>query len=236
MFIRTRVPGSRPQTRVVAVGLVVMMTAVAGCGSGGTARASNQAKEVVVSGEDALPSSAGSDWVSYPHHIVLATAVDERAVPLEGEPKLLGEGPIGREVDFRVDQLLWSEAESGRPAPKSFTLRAAGWVLHEGKQTEMRVEGAPRLEVGETVIAPLSSLRGEWIPLSTHSMALLINERVVLAPGQDDPVVRRFVGLTVREVAQRIAETHPDPVARKYRELPPYERGQAVLKEKNSQD
>ncbi|MZD16859.1 MULTISPECIES: hypothetical protein [Streptomyces] len=59
----------------------------------------------------------------------MATAVSEKEVPPTQSEIDRGEGLIGRSVEMRVDQVLWSREGAEHPAPQTYTRQSTGWVF-----------------------------------------------------------------------------------------------------------
>lgn len=106
-----------------------------------------------------VPTDSLADWVGVADHVVVATVVDEvrGEDPPVDETAPNGEGLIQRTLSFEVDDVLWSAAGVGRPAPDSFTiLTDAGWIRYEdGSERETAREGSSRLEVGNEYVLGL---------------------------------------------------------------------------------
>lgn len=179
---------------------------------------------------DLLPSQTLSQWVSYAEQVVVARVASERRQEIVGETAEFGEGLVGREVTLEIERTIWSEPELRSQRSGAVTFTAAGWVLKDGKLSPLRYEG-PRLEVGERVVLPLTTTPTGISPLTVHSVALLDADRAVLAPGQTDAVVRQLAGRSIADIAQELRTARPDPVAQRFRHLPPFQRSQAVSRE-----
>ncbi|MEU4098028.1 hypothetical protein [Streptomyces sp. NPDC026673] len=103
------------------------------------------------------PNSTAADWVSYADHVVVATATSEKAVPPAQSEIDRGEGLVGRSVEMRVDQVLWSRAGTEHPAPRTYTRQSAGWVF-EGEPTNRHkyaLRDQPRIEPGHSYVIAL---------------------------------------------------------------------------------
>jgi hypothetical protein len=174
-----------------------------------------------------------AEWVSYPHHVVVVDIVAERELEPEGETAQFGEGPIARVIEARVVDVLWSERAPARPLPETLTWTAPGWALQDEGRTPLRFAGAPRVEVGQRFVVPLTTMRGDWSPLALESILEVDAQgKVVLQEDQNDPVAMRLAGRTPAELSAELRRTRPDPYAERRRDLEPYERAQYVQREK----
>ncbi|MFJ9109915.1 hypothetical protein [Streptomyces sp. NPDC102283] len=115
---------------------------------------------VIANGNDRLPNTTASDWITYADHVVAVTPVAESEIPPTPEEVERGEGMILRNVQLRVDDVVWSKAAPGRPAPTAFDWVAYGWSF-QGPDTSQRVkmagEDEPRLEAGHSYLMAI-----EW--------------------------------------------------------------------------
>jgi hypothetical protein len=117
------------------------------------------------------PDDTATDWVTYSDHVVVATVVAEREVPLEGAGSQTGT-TVGREVSLHLDEVVWSAEEPARGAPEGrFPLMVLGWTLDDGEKTPKVTDGSPRLEVGHTYILALfweSAVPDDPEPVPAH--------------------------------------------------------------------
>lgn len=101
------------------------------------------------------------DWVTYADHVLIVTVVNEiRHAPSRKEIERR-EGLIGRTVELRVDQVLWSAPDAPQPAPKSLKLSAAGWIFNNNNgagERKIAIGESSRLDKGHTYVKAL-----EWI-------------------------------------------------------------------------
>ncbi|MEV0666325.1 hypothetical protein ACIBI3_19405 [Actinomadura luteofluorescens] len=114
---------------------------------------------VMADGDDRLPSTSATDWVTYADHVVVASAASERRLPLGPTEAARGEGLIGRTVDMRVEKVLWSRKGAPEAAPKRWTYNAAGFALTGGDQkaaAPMALHGRPRMEAGHRYILAIA--------------------------------------------------------------------------------
>jgi hypothetical protein len=124
-----------------------------------------RASSSVLLGEGAgrLPATTAEEWVTHGDHAVVVRVVGERALPLSETDRQRGEGMILREVELRVEQVLWSASSHTSAAPSSFSWVGFGWQYKgEGaKLREMGVSGSSRLELGHSYVLVI-----DWIPSS----------------------------------------------------------------------
>lgn len=115
------------------------------------------------SGLDRYPSHTAEDWVTYADHVVVVTPVDEVETPPAASEIERGEGLIGRNVEMRVDKVLWSRDDAPKPAPTSYTRQSTGWVFDGDVKNRRKfvLEGRPRIELGHSYVIAL-----RWEP--TH--------------------------------------------------------------------
>lgn len=188
---------------------------------------------VILNPSQAFPTADLSDWVSYPAQLSVVTILEERELEPEADLAETGAGYLGRSVRVEVERILWRNPDEAA-LPATFDMRVFGWMVAEdGSRKPVKAANSPRIEVGERYAIPLTRFFEDIGPLSSHSLAQLDgSNRVLLAAGQRDPVVERFAGRDVADVQAAVSTARPDPVAKKYKTLPPYERVQAVLKER----
>jgi hypothetical protein len=126
--------------------------------------------------DNLLPSDSAADWATYGDHLVEATVTSETALPASDEEQQAGEGFIPREIDLRIDKVLWSR--TGAPAaPASFDTQIDGWQFHGDTRTPIRIDGEPDMAVGDQVVLPITYLSQDdvvenagWSPLSADSI------------------------------------------------------------------
>jgi hypothetical protein len=188
---------------------------------------------VVGQGSDRLPSQTLTDWVTYGDHVVIATVVAERELPVPAEVSQRGEGLIGRRITAHPTSRLWSRA--GAPVlPTSLDLLVWGWVLQDGQQILFTSEGAPRPEVGATYVMPVVRVAsGEWVLLAP-SAVIPTSQGVTHAPAAADvgpasPLARHYDGRPVDELSTALSGTAVDPAARPFMAQDPDQRWASVL-------
>ena len=190
----------------------------------------------MASESERFPSETISDWKSYADHLVVYQVADERQLEPDAETAARGEGAIGRKVTVKIEDVLWSA--SGAPnLPVSLEMSATGWALHDGEKIPMLVEGAPRAEVGDRILAPLFRLEDpgtmEWGPVAGAAQLRLVSGRAEQAPAGEHNAARRSLsGLTVAEIARAWRQAMPDPRAAAHSDLRPAERVKVVTRER----
>ncbi|MEV6158770.1 hypothetical protein AB0L53_51435 [Nonomuraea sp. NPDC052129] len=137
----------------VLVTATAAMSGSMGAAAGGSA--AQPYKMVMAEADDRLPSVTATDWVTYADHVVVVSAASEqRLQPTQTELER-GEGLIGRAVDLRVKEVVWSREGAPKPAPDGWTYNAAGFAFNDGNVTEavpMAVHDRPRIEAGHDYI------------------------------------------------------------------------------------
>ncbi|MBF8188531.1 hypothetical protein ITP53_22950 [Nonomuraea sp. K274] len=146
---------------VLGAGMVaaVVTAAVVTSGASGSAIAGGapaQPREVVVAhGDDRLPSTTAADWVTYADHVVVVTAVSEQRLPPAQIELERGEGLVGRTVDLKVKEVLWSRDGAPHPAPQSWVYNGAGFTFSDGDTSNfspVALDERPRIEAGHQYI------------------------------------------------------------------------------------
>lgn len=109
-------------------------------------------------GSDRFPSMTAADWVQYAHYVVVATAVKESEDPASPQEIELGEGLVGRQVTFRVDNILYSSKQSEvPPLGDTFSMPALGWTFTDGidNRSKFVTDNTSRLEQGHRYVIAL---------------------------------------------------------------------------------
>lgn len=164
MNVRRVAIGTTAAAVIVAAGVVggfTLTDAGADKGAGGGPPRSGPSAIMLSDGLDLLASQTAEDWVSYASVVGVVTVVDERANPIPAEDRERGEGVIGRKIDLRIDEALWTRA--GVEVPELVTLGSEGWAWSDGdpdKRTKFGGAGRPRLEVGEQYLVALAEFPG----------------------------------------------------------------------------
>jgi hypothetical protein len=109
-------------------------------------------------GDDRLPSTTATDWVTYADHVVVVSAVSERILPPTRTEIERGEGLLGRIVHLKVEDVLWSR--DGAPAaPKNWDYNAVGVTFTDGDLDARRpvaLRDQPRVERGHQYIMAIA--------------------------------------------------------------------------------
>nr|WP_152992337.1 hypothetical protein [Nonomuraea pusilla] len=146
----------------VAAGLgTAAAVAVAGLAAADAADGPPQRERVVAlaHGDDRLPSTTATDWVTYADHVVVVSATSEQPVPPTRTDVERGEGLMGRKVGLEVQNVLWSRPDAARPAPEAWEYNATGWTFTDGNldnPTVLAMEGRPRIEPGHRYILAIA--------------------------------------------------------------------------------
>lgn len=199
----------------VAAGIGGALLVAAGIGVasfGSTDHAAASPAVVIAQGDDRLPSTTASDWVTYADHVVVVTAGPEQAGrPTQTEVER-GEGLIGRKIALQVKDVLWSRPGAAQPAPKAWDYNATGWVFADGDQQARKpvaLHDRPRVETGHQYILAIAwegaqcvegeAQPGHWIGLGEGSELPYDGDRI--GQGEYEGKVR-----TLAE-AQAVAKT-----------------------------
>jgi hypothetical protein len=181
-----------------------------------------------------FPSETFTDWVSYADHVSIVSVVSEEALPAdEIEP---GDSYIPRAVTLHIEKTVWTR--EGAPAVEQrIRVITFGWALKDGDRRPVTAWGGPRLEVGMRYVAPLVWAPrdgADWTPLSLDATLPLDGDRVTTAGivGLPSPIAKEMSGRSPLELSAILARTPPDPIAQKYFDLPPDERWEAVVRER----
>lgn len=226
----------------LAIFAVALAAGVSGCGSSAPdlpASGGVQRSEVVGESSERFPNDSLRDWKSYADHVVVFRVVSEAEIPPSPENAARGEGLVGRKVTLANEKVLWS-AGNAPPLPPEVTVSAPGWVLHDGQQIPLVVNGAPRIAVGERYIAPLFRLEEdpqapEWGPLSLAAQMPLTDGRVAPAPPNQHSHIRdQLAGKAIAEVEGLVRRADPDPRAQAHHDERPADRVSTVYAEQEN--
>jgi len=162
-----------PQMRraLVAAATAGLVLSTAGCAA---------SHPVIAEGSDKYPNITAEDWVTYADHVVVATAVDDEALPLDEDAAATGEGAVDRVVTMQVDDVVWTSAEPRHEAPATFEWSGWGWALQDGERVEMAAADEPRVEVDHTYVMALvfepeftdggTPYPAKWVSLGSDSV------------------------------------------------------------------
>lgn len=148
--------------------------------------------------DDKYPSDYPEDWTSHAEHVVTVTAMREDKVEPLDEELERGEGIIGRVVNLRVEEVLWSQDGAPR-VPETVQWDALGWSFSDGDLSDpvpMVASGTPRVEVGHKYVIALNfeddrcddPEAGTWTGLG--SGGVLPADEGVLGVGESEGVIR----------------------------------------------
>jgi hypothetical protein len=226
------------------------LAAVAGCGAGttdgvgapGAPRTDGSYDyDEWGTGDYAVPTWSFGDWVSYADQVSVVTVVAERQLPLGPEEIANDEGYVGRTVTLELERTIWRRP--GAPEARTrLTVLTWGWILNEGRMGAM-VPGGARLEVGHRYVLPLARFTAEgksrWSVFADGDGNFPLDGAVIVdgqigresPPGDDSyPGTERLGGMTVDELAARLAAAKPDPLAVEHAKLDPIARWEAVAR------
>lgn len=114
-------------------------------------------RAIPVEGEDRLPSTTASDWVTYADYVAVVHVTAQHV----GEPPKddLDGGSVLRKLTLTVDRVLWSSpTTSAEPPQGDFSHLAFDYAYSgddPGRRTRMVADDEPRLEVGHSYIMAL---------------------------------------------------------------------------------
>ncbi|MFJ4011090.1 hypothetical protein [Streptomyces sp. NPDC090026] len=110
---------------------------------------------LLAEGSDRLPNQTAEDWVTYADHVVIVSATSEQEVAPDQVEIDRGEGLIGRNVNLKVDKVLWSRDGALKAAPKTWEYPTLGWQFKDDdldNRQKMAMADSPRLEKGHSYI------------------------------------------------------------------------------------
>ncbi|WP_406454699.1 hypothetical protein OG782_25520 [Streptomyces sp. NBC_00876] len=154
----------RRTPRMIALFSTVVATLTAGliaAQQGDTSAHANAEKITIAHGADRRPNTSATDWVTYADHVVVVTPVSEKDIAPTTTELKRGEGLLLRDVELRVDDLLWSRTGSPK-APSTIDWAAYGWHFKDGSTSnrfKMAGEDESRLELGHTYVMAI-----QWEP------------------------------------------------------------------------
>lgn len=232
-MIRTISPKASPVVSSIvlaALFVVAVATATVSC----SADSAESTPDIIYGmDDDALPSSALMDWVSYASQVSVVTVVSEVELPvpsgLSGER---GGGYVGRSVDLRIDETLWTYPGTD-PQTGTISFVANGWIRKGDVTLPFGSLGAERLEVGKAYIIPLVRYEDGWGWLSAGTMLPVdSDQRVAIDPLRiTNTASQQLHGKSFSGLTETLVSTSPDPVAARYAHLSSIERYSAMLRE-----
>lgn len=187
---------------------------------------------VAMQASQSLPSQTLEEWASYADELAVIQVIEERELP-PAKVETTG-GYVPRDVTVRVERTLWRRSAAPDPAPATFSFTDLGWLERDGVRVPVGAAGGNRLEVGKRYLAPLVRVDSDWFPLAPNAQLLLDGDTVTdtVDMGRLTPAARRMTHLDVAAAAERLAATPPDPVAKRFADLPPRERFNAAAEAK----
>ncbi|MFZ1410114.1 MAG: hypothetical protein WAS07_01485 [Micropruina sp.] len=194
-----------------------------------------------------LPSASETDWVTYADHLVAVRVDSESRLPISKDELASGEGLIGRELSMTVLEVTWSRPGTSVAAPRTLTWAALGWTFGDKGERQMRLNGAPWIEVGHDYLIPITFIpKGDqgalldlWTPLGLGNQlpfdqgVIGRGEAIRLADGSTYTGAPTGGGQTVRdrawgkgaaELVALLRAAKPDPAAASDMDLPPLSR------------
>lgn len=168
-----------------------------------------------------LPSSSTTDWVTYGDVAVRARALEIVEVPPSAEERQAGEGIIGRQVKFGVEDIVWEQPSRNVDAPQTVVIDAGGWAFHGDSRQRLEVSGSPEFVVGHDYLLVLANTRMSsedspvWMPIGNGAM-LPFDDAIVGRGEEVDAVgagARSAWGLTDSQVQELLARARPNPSA-----------------------
>ncbi|HJQ41619.1 MAG TPA: hypothetical protein VJ831_00915 [Jatrophihabitantaceae bacterium] len=207
------------------VSAILLAIGVSACGS----RFSHAAEFGGLSGEQSFPDDSLTDWVSLADQISVVRVVSDAPIPPPVPPATSG-GYQGRRANFVVERTLWHAA--GVTPKTEFSMVVAGWFTSgDGDRQEACVEDDARIEVGDRYVFPLTHYEDGTLTSLASGSLLPLNK--VRGLGRfPDKASGQLKGLTFDEMAARLADTPMDPIAKKYEDLTPYDRGRKMIEER----
>ena len=204
--------------RVKRLWLVPLVLVLAGAGVAAAQRASGPPPGGEASGSPGQ-SCAGLDYSfraetlhdlrSFADALAIVKAVDER-IPQAPEGPEGWAGLIGRNVDVRVERVLWRRPHAPEP-PVAFSFSDFGWTGTLKHKRPWGACDATRMDLGRRYLAPVARLRdGVWYPLDQARLRLS-GKRVGGGVDLGEPTHghRALAGRTVRGATKTLARTLP---------------------------
>lgn len=205
------------------VGLMISAALVFGaCSDPGQG---DRSRNLVASGSARLPYSDFEDWVSYSDAVVSVTVVTVDTLDLfgrEGDDETDADAGLQqRTITVEVDSILWQYAQTTL-VPKAITFVGLPNVVDGGTVRPMGLGTAPRMEVGEHFVMPVTdSLNDGWFPISSEAVVPVaesksVGDAKIVNVEQFDSDLRSISFEYLSSVLER---TKPDPVADANRSL-----------------
>ncbi|WP_327696634.1 hypothetical protein [Streptomyces sp. NBC_00459] len=189
---------------------------------------------LIAESKDAIPSTTGTDWVSYGDHAAVVQVTAEHEMPADEEEIAAGEGYLSRTVDLDVKERVWSRA-GVTALPSTLTIVADGWSFKGDTKTRVGSHEASRLEVGHNYLVSLAHFSdGEWSTLGTGGILPYDNSEIgqgeyegstvsatayravlkaKLVSGSEEPLAYRAAASKASSVKTFLTNATPDPTA-----------------------
>ena len=191
--------------------VIILGVVLAGC--------SQDPRQITVSPLETLPFDSVADWRSYADFVAVVTVERERRADDPLQARQTDQDPL-RYVTVAVEQTLWSRAET---PPRAFEFQTDGWVTSDGKEVEVRSEGAPRIELGQRYVIGFTHTKGEYAAMTSSSVLPLDGERIHV-DARDRAGALSLDELTAAQLRSRILAAKPNPLAEAMADFEPGER------------
>ena len=128
---------------------------------------------------DRTGSRTAEHWVSSAEHVAAITVISETRGQASANELKRREGMIGRQVEIRIDRVLWSAAKAFPASPTTVRLEVAGWVFNDNSgvgEQRFALEDSSRLEPGHGYVMALdwvddpctdNPAKGQWALLGS---------------------------------------------------------------------
>ncbi|HEV7846939.1 MAG TPA: hypothetical protein VGO83_11830, partial [Thermoleophilaceae bacterium] len=148
------------------------------------------------------------DLRSFSDAVAIVRGVSERTPPPPDGPEGWA-GLIARDVDVRVERVLWRRPNAPEP-PRSFTFGDLGWTGTLKHRKPWKGCRDTRMELGRRYLAPVVRHNGTWYPFFTTRMRLRGNLVVGgVDLGEPENSHRALQGRTIAEAVRAIATARP---------------------------
>lgn len=234
--------------RRLLIGLVGVLTLASGCAQSESATES----PVLSTGSSVLPGGNDVAWRTYADYVVVVHVDREKRLPLTEEESKAEEGLEVRKVDLTVSSVVWSQPETKREAPTRLTWSSGGWIMHGDAEQVYSRDNVPWLVVGHDYVVPIAftTLNSEappeearWIPVGSENAipadggelgageTIMINDEPYegKSPDGSTPMRDSVWGRDFRSIADILGRAKVDPAARRYMDLMPVPRYEAVV-------
>lgn len=190
---------------------MVLALGLAACsGRGDGARSDDRVPSMM--GAKRVPDESLTDWVSYGDHLALVTVTGDRMLPVDPATRETGEGIVGREIDVRIDRMLWSRDQAPR-LPEVVSFNDVPYAYEHGKTTPMTFNGTSGYQPRERYLMLLTCFVdgcgaiGPRLPYDGSKVQLTADDRT-------DPWGRSIGDRTPEEIGVLLRRTEPYPKAK----------------------